>query len=59
MFGLKCRLLGNMAGLKPVFCETINDEWRVGWSRGGGFSLGTLGLVSKINFVKGEYKEYI
>ena len=48
-----------MAGLKPVFCETINDEWRVGWSRGGGFSLGTLGLVSKINFVKGEYKEYI
>ena len=25
----------------------------------GSFSLGGLGLVSKINFVEGEYKEYI
>ena len=48
MYGLKCRLLGNMAGLKPVFCESFNKGWRVGWGRGGGFSLGGPGLVSKL-----------
>ena len=61
MYGLKCRLLGNMAGLKHVFCESINKGRRVGWGKGGVFSLGGLGLglVSKINFAEGEYKEYI
>ena len=46
-----------MAGLKPVFCESINKGRRVGWGRGGVFYLGGLGLVSKITFVEGEYKE--
>ena len=48
-----------MAGLKPVFCESINKGWKVGWGRGGGFSLGGFGTGFKINFVEGEYKEYI
>ena len=54
-------VLGKMAGLKPVLCESINKGWRVGRGRGGVFSLGGLGLglVSKINFVEEEYKEYI
>ena len=50
-----------MAGLKSVFCESIKKGWGVGWGMGGFFfflSWG-LGLVSKINLVDGEYKEYI
>ena len=48
-----------MAELKPIFCESVNRGW--GWvGLGvGSFSLGGLGLVSKIHFVEGEYKEYI
>ena len=48
-----------MAGLKPVFCESIKKGWRVGWGMGGGFFSGGLGLVSKLNLVEGEFKEYI
>ena len=29
----------NMAGLKLIFCQSINKGWRVGWGGGGGFSL--------------------
>ena len=47
-----------MAGLKSVFCESIKKGW--GWvGMWVGFFLGGLGLVSKINLVDGEYKEYI
>ena len=48
-----------MAGLKPVFREFIKKGWRVGWGLGGRLFSGGLGLVSKINLVDGEYKEYI
>ena len=51
-------VVGNMAGLKSVFCESIKKGW--GWvGMWVGFFLGGLGLVSKINLVDGEYKEYI
>ena len=49
-----------MAGLKSVFCESIKKGWGVGWGMGVFFFfLGGLGLVSKINLVDWEYKEYI
>ena len=48
-----------MAGLKPVFCESFRGGGRVGVGVGFFSSLGGLGLVSKINFVEGEYKGYI
>ena len=52
-------VVGNMTWLKPVFCESIKKGWGVGWGMGGFFLGGGLGLVSKINSVEGEYKEYI
>ena len=55
IYDLKCWLFGNMTGLKPVFCKSINKGKRVGCGRGGGFSLlGGLGSVSKINLI-GEW----
>ena len=51
-------VVGNMAGLKPVFCELLKRGGG-GLGYGWGFFLGGLGLVSKINLVEGEYKEYI
>ena len=52
-------VVGNMAWLKPVFCESIKKRCGVGWGMDGFFFLRGLGLVSKINLVEGEYKEYI
>ena len=52
-------VFGNMAWLKPVFCESIKKGWGVGWGMGGFFFFFVgQGLVSKINMVE-EYKEYI
>ena len=51
-------VVGNMARLKPVFCESIKKGWGGGFGYGWVFFLGSLGLVSKINMVE-EYKEYI
>ena len=52
-------VFGNIAWLKPVFCESIKKGWGVGWGMGGVFFFFVgLGLVSKINMVE-EYKEYI
>ena len=31
-------VVGNMAGLKSVFCESIKKGWGVGWGMGGVFS---------------------
>ena len=31
-------VVGNMAGLKSVFCESIKKGWGVGWGMGGFFS---------------------
>ena len=51
-------VVGNMAWLKPVFCESIKKGW--GWvGVWVGFFGGGLGLVSKNYSVEGEYKEYI
>ena len=30
-------VFGNMAWLKPVFCESIKKGWGVGWGMGGFF----------------------
>ena len=36
-------VVGNMAGLKSVFCESIKKGWGVGWGMGGFFFLSFLG----------------
>ena len=33
-------VVGNMAWLKPVFCESVKKGWGLGWGMGGFFSWG-------------------
>ena len=41
-------VVGNMAGLKSVFCESIKKGWGVGWGMGGVFILGVWDWFHKL-----------
>ena len=41
-------VVGNMAWLKPVFCESIKKGWGVGWGMGGVFFLGAWDWFQKL-----------
>ena len=47
-------VVGNMAWLKPVFCESIKKGW--GWV---GAWVGFFSWGPGTGLVEGEYKEYI